>query len=353
MSIPKKILVIRLKQIGDALLSLPVVNSLRATYPNAQIDYLVYQHIAPILDGQPSIDNLVVITAKERENKYLYFKKACALRKQQYDLVIDLINVPVTALLTAYCGAEHSVGFDKKRWRSKLYKAGVAHRDRGDTVTKKLDILEGLKHQAVIKRDWQIPISDVDRVRVKADLESQGINFSRRVIFIAASSRRVDKLWPEQYMVEALNHLRDKHDAQILFNWVPGMEGELVANLVTKINNRNSVFSNLDLKLKDLPVAISMCDLFFGNDGGPNHMAIGTGVPSLAIFAPLHFKESWLPLDSSRHQGIDITDALNLDHSQILKRLEDIKSNLGDYYLKLTPNLVLTKLDEMMLEFAS
>lgn len=353
MSSPKKILVIRLKQIGDALLSLPVCNSLRATYPNAQIDYLVYSHIEPILKNQTAIDKLQLITHAERNNKWLYFKKAHSLRKEQYDMVLDLINVPVSTLITRYCGAKHSIGFDKGRWRAKLYKTAVPHKQRGDTVTKKLDILKGLPDQATVVRDWQIPIVQADRLRIKAMLEAQGVDFKKPVVFVAASSRRTDKLWPSDYMVTALDHLQAQHNAQIIFNWVPGIEGDLVASLAVKMKQSEGVFANLDIALADLPVAISLCDFFFGNDGGPNHMAIGTLTPSLAVYAPFHLKESWLPLDSPQHQGVDINDALSLSYQELGRMRKDIKANLASYYAKITPELVMAKLDQMTNDFIS
>jgi heptosyltransferase-2 len=353
MSKPKKILVIRLKQIGDALLCLPVCNSLRATYPESQIDYLVYQHIKPILQGVDSIDNLITISPDERSNKWKYWQKAHWLRRQNYDLVIDLINVPVSSLMTAYCGAPLTIGFDKKRWRSRLYKTTVAHRHRGDTVSKKLDILKGLPDPAVILRDWQISFAQADKERIKKTLESQGVDFDKLVVFVAASSRRADKLWPQDYMVETLNHLCKTYNAQIVFNWVPGVEGELVAAVASKMQRRQGVFTDIDIKLNDLPIAISLCDLFFGNDGGPNHMAIGTGVPSLAIFAPFHRKEAWLPIDEPLHQGVDITDAMNLDHASVSAIENNIKRQPAKYYAKITPALVIQKLDEMMAKVLS
>ncbi|MFT5573114.1 MAG: ADP-heptose:LPS heptosyltransferase [Cryomorphaceae bacterium] len=242
---------------------------------------------------------MITISPDERNSKWKYFQKAHWLREQNYDLVIDLINVPMSSLIDTCCGAPLTIGFDKKRWRSRLYKTAVPHRHRGDTVSKKLDILKGLPDPAIILRDWQIPIAKTNKERIKESLESQGVNFDKLVVFVTASSRRVDKLWPSAYIVEALDHLCNIYNAQIVFNWVPGMEGELVANLAAQMEHQKGVFANIDIKLKNLPVAI----YFFGTDGGPNNMAIGTGVPSLAIFAPFHLKESWLPIDEPLHQG--------------------------------------------------
>lgn len=345
---PKKILVIRLKQIGDALLSLPVCNSLRATYPDAQIDYLVYEHIAHILHNQTAISNIKTISPHERKNKLQYFKKVWSLRREEYDLVIDLINVPISAITTFVSGAPHTIGFDKKRARAKLYKTAVVHRDRGDTLTKKLDILQGLKDQAIVSRDWSIPVTESEQAAVKVIMQTHGVDFNRPVFFIAASSRRTDKLWPSNYMLETLNHVQRSYNAQIVFNWVPGMEAEFVAKLAAQLDKQEDVFANIDLTLRQLPVAISLCDFFFGNDGGPHHMAVGTQVPSLVVYAPFHLKEVWLPLNKPQHQGIDIKDALSIDHAEFRSLEKSIKADVPHYYHQIQPRLVIAKLDDML-----
>ncbi len=60
-----KILVIRFKQIGDAVLSSPICMTLKKTFPNAQIDYVLYEHIAPLFENHNGIDNVIKITKEE------------------------------------------------------------------------------------------------------------------------------------------------------------------------------------------------------------------------------------------------------------------------------------------------
>jgi heptosyltransferase-2 len=346
----QKILVIRLKQIGDALLSLPVCNSLRATYPDAQIDYLVYQHIKPLLEGQPAIDRILTITPQERDNKGLYFKKMRWLRQQGYDTVLDMINVPISATTARLTGAEQILGFDKKRWRKYLYKTAVKHDDviGEDTVSKKLAILSGLNEQAKLVKEWQLVFSEQEKATVKQRMQAAGVDFERPVFFIAATSRKSSKFWPNDYVVEVLNHLKAKHKAQLVFNWIPGPEGDFVKETVAQLDDQNNVFADIAFNLRELAVAISLSDFFFGNDGGPNHMAVGSGVPSLAIFSPAHEKENWLPAGKAQHQGICIKDALQITEQQRRAILKEIKQDLNGYYRKISPNLVIQRLDEMV-----
>lgn len=346
---PKKILVIRLKQIGDALLALPICNSLRATYPDAEIHYLVYQHITPLLANQPSIDALQVITPDERNKKRLYVKKIIALRKQNYDLVIDLINVPISALTTFLTGATLTIGFDKNKARKYLYKKTVLHADKNRNSSEvKLDILQGLPDIPIIKNDWHIPVSDTDKSTVKALMQAHGIDFSRPVIFIAASSRRDDKLWPQNYLVETINHLQKKYKAQVVLNWLAGREGELVVKLAKQLKAQCDVFTKIALTLNQVPIAISLCDFFFGNDGGPHHMAVGTKTPSLVIYPPIHSKQTWLPVDNVNHQGIDLKDVMGLSFNEFDQLKKHIKTDLQHYYHKITPTHAIEKCDQML-----
>ena len=350
MSEPKKILVIRLKQIGDALLSLPVCNSLKVRYPDAQIDYLVYQHIAPLLEHQPSITNLLTITPEERDNKQQYIKKIFWVRKQKYDLVIDLINVPITAIMSFLSGA-HTLGFDKKRWRKYLYNVTVPHSDEGDTLSKKLEILAGLNDRIEPKRDWQISVTEREIRAVKTKLLARGLDLEKPFIYVSAASRREYKFWPIEYFVTVLNHLIETHGVQLIINWYPGPEGEFVEKMLGLMGNPTGVIADMQFSLRELAATISISQFFFGNDGGPNHIAVGTGVPSLAIFSPINEKQDWLPVANPKHQGIDLKDALSLNKHQYRERKSEFKSDLNKYYRQITAEMVIEKLDSMLQSF--
>ena len=56
------ILVIRFKRIGDAILSLPLCHSLKLTFPNSKVDFVLYEEVSPLFEGHPYIDNVITIT---------------------------------------------------------------------------------------------------------------------------------------------------------------------------------------------------------------------------------------------------------------------------------------------------
>ena len=87
-----KILVIQQKMIGDVLVSSILCENLRIAYPNAQIDYLIYDTTKSVLDGANYIDNLILFTKKERENKLSLAKFIYKIRKSKYDIIRKLAN---------------------------------------------------------------------------------------------------------------------------------------------------------------------------------------------------------------------------------------------------------------------
>ena len=116
----KKVLVIKLRQIGDVLLTGPVFSTLKNHLPQAEIDAFIYSDSVPILEGHPAI---TTIFSYDRNWKRLSFCKRLALewrclmrlRRQKYDLVINLTEGDRGAIVAKFSGALIRVGFNPKQ----------------------------------------------------------------------------------------------------------------------------------------------------------------------------------------------------------------------------------------------
>ena len=97
-----KILLIKLRAIGDIILSTPVIENLRLEYPQAKIDVLVEKFAMPVLESNPFINKILVFD-KKIDSSFGLIKK---VRNEKYDLVIDLFGNPRTALITFLSGAK-------------------------------------------------------------------------------------------------------------------------------------------------------------------------------------------------------------------------------------------------------
>ena len=70
-----KILVVRFRQMGDAILATPLLSTLRENFPDAEIDFVLNARRAPLFEGHPAISNIITFTDEERHSFFTYLKK--------------------------------------------------------------------------------------------------------------------------------------------------------------------------------------------------------------------------------------------------------------------------------------
>src|SRR5436305_5436506 len=103
----RRVLVVRLRSIGDTVLATPALDSLRRFVPDAQIDILLEDWVAPLLTGFDAVDNVVSI-GKESIDR---LRTARQIRRNKYDVVFNLHGGTTSTMLTRATGARHRVGY--------------------------------------------------------------------------------------------------------------------------------------------------------------------------------------------------------------------------------------------------
>ena len=105
----RRVLVVRLRSIGDSVLTTPSLFALRRFLPQAQIDILLEDWVAPVLAGSDLVDRVITIP---RESKAARARIARELRATRYDVAYNLHGGTTATLLTRATGARHRVGFE-------------------------------------------------------------------------------------------------------------------------------------------------------------------------------------------------------------------------------------------------
>lgn len=113
----KKILVIKLRHLGDVLLTSPVFSVLKKTFPEAQIDAYIYAESLPMLEGHPAITEFILYDSKWKKSSFFSrmhkeFKILKKIRTSHYDLVINLTEGDRGALAARVSKGRCRVGFD-------------------------------------------------------------------------------------------------------------------------------------------------------------------------------------------------------------------------------------------------
>jgi len=107
-----RILLVRLRLIGDVVFTTPLIRALRRRYPDAQLAYVVEPAAAPVVQGNPHLTEIIVAPRREgfgrlRDDLAL----ARELRARKFDLAIDLHGGPRSAWLTWASGAPSRIGY--------------------------------------------------------------------------------------------------------------------------------------------------------------------------------------------------------------------------------------------------
>src|SRR5688500_19196121 len=113
--IVKRVLVIRLRSIGDTVLSTPSLFALRRFLPRASIDILLEDWVAPVLAGFEHIDSVLTVPRKSTAARA---RVAARLRRNRYDVVYNLHGGTTATLLTRATGAKHRVGYADYQYAS-------------------------------------------------------------------------------------------------------------------------------------------------------------------------------------------------------------------------------------------
>ena len=104
----QRILVVRLRSIGDAVLTTPALFALRRFLPHTRIDILLEDWVAAVLDGSDLVDRVISVARSSTTSRA---RLARELRASRYDVVYNLHGGTTATLLTRATGAKHRVGF--------------------------------------------------------------------------------------------------------------------------------------------------------------------------------------------------------------------------------------------------
>lgn len=272
-----RILVIKLRAVGDVLLSTIVLRSLRAYFPEAQIDFCTEPPARDIVARNPDLSR--VILYDRRKAGALHYIQA--VRRGGYDLVFDLFGNPRSALLTRLSGAPVRVGYDF-RGRRYAYTHVVAPRgDRVHNTQFNLDALEALGIPIV---DRTIPFYYApEDERYVAEILGEFFPDGRPFVGLNIGAGGYTRRWPLERYAELADRLVEKFGVGILLPWGPGQlpEVEEVKGLMAQ----EGVIPP-PTTLPQLGVLLKKCAFVVTNDTGPMHIAAVVGTPVLAIYGP-------------------------------------------------------------------
>ena len=285
------ILVIKLRHIGDVILTIPVFEALRYNYPEAFIAALVNENAAPVLEQNPSINR--VLTLPRSSNRVQNFRGQLELihelRKLRFDLVLDLSRSDRGAFFSFVTGARNRLGFKsrntKKVDRHLLFTELVISRGKQHIVDYHLEMIKQLKLE-IPGKDLAIYWNKSEEDMCRRILGENGISLNENFVVLHPFSRDKHKAWRVDGYAKICDYICERWGIRTI---LIGGSDELERSLVNKIAmtaKNSSVNLGGQLSLKQLAVALSRAVLFVGIDSGPMHIAAAVSTPVVAIFGP-------------------------------------------------------------------
>ena len=311
---PITILVVRFRQLGDAVLTTVLLNTLRETFPEARIDYVLDERIAPLFEHHPSIDNIITFSREERHRTLHYLKKVWRImHNTRYDIIIDkrsTLNTTPFALFSLHTPIRVALEKPYTRWIYNYRVSTVGFRPMVDHILDHLKPLEKIK-PITYTRSISLGITRQEKDSFRDYLQQQGLDFQRPIALIGVTAKLAEKTWPKEQMTEVIRRMIEKYpQLQLIFNYAPGKEEENARDIYQQLGCPSAVF--IDVKAKSSRELAAMCDsitFYFGNEGGARHIVHAMGKPSLVVCSPHANPKVWIPVDDIKAVAIENSEA--------------------------------------------
>ena len=290
-----RILIIRLSSIGDVLHASPVANILRTHFPTAHIAWVVETKSAEVIQGNSNLDEVVIwprkewrAEAKKTKNLYRLLKRNRTflhqLKKQKFDLVLDLQGMSRSALVSLHSGALYRACLSDAREMSSLfYNIEVKLGEPRSVQEKYASIMKCLDIDYTHMLQMEMPITPPDHLFADELLKQYNLAEGQFIIFVPSTSNAL-KSWPGQYFAKLGENIGEKFGCPIVILGGPG-DTEISRTILVGMNCKGIDLTGL-LTLKQVGALMKRCGLVVSGDTGPLYIAEAVGASTVSLFGP-------------------------------------------------------------------
>jgi predicted lipopolysaccharide heptosyltransferase III len=292
-----KILLIRLREIGDVVFTTPAVHALRRQYPHAELEYLVEPAAAPILTDNPHLSKLMVVPRVGGWRQPVAdLILARRLRAARYDLAIDFHGGPRAAWLSWASGAPQRIGYDIPG-RAWMYTTRV-ERPRGlrprHSVRNQWDLLGPLGIAAPDPSAFPLEMAEAADARdaVARRLSQAQVRPEHVLIVMHVSAGNPFRRWPVDAFIELIVRLAGVNRRRRIVVTAGPSDEDVVARMLDEAarrlpdDHRAAIVRCGEFSLAELRSLVARAALYIGGDSGPLHVAATTRTPIVALFGP-------------------------------------------------------------------
>jgi len=258
----KSILIVRLGAMGDIVHSLPGAASLKYSFPDARITWVVEPAWVPLLEGNGFVDRIVVF---RRKDPGTWRRTKNELRAERYDLAVDFQGLTKSAAIAHLARPERIAGFGpgvvRERAAGLFYSARIGS-NAVHVVDQALDLAAGAGASNLV-RAFPLPAG-----------APEGRLPEQPFVLASPLAGWASKQWPMEYYARLASLLRSKLGMPLVLNGAPGT----VPALEGTLTHESGIPGLID--------ATRRATLVIGVDSGPLHLAAALNKSGAAIFGP-------------------------------------------------------------------
>lgn len=283
----ERVLVVRLRSIGDTVLSTASLDALRNFLPNAQIDVLLEDWVAPVLDGFGAVDNVISYKKKDVSSR---LKTAWKIRRSRYDVAFNLHGGTTATFFVRASGAQHRVGMREYQYNF-LYNHLLSA--SSDFWQKK--VVHSAEQQLALLGFVGVPVEDQPKSRLTVTPEA--LNSISAKLRIANHESRITnrdfallhpaaafdtKQWSAENFARIAENLHERNLQPV------AVATKNEREVLEKLKNfaRVPIINFDDLTLPEITALASRAKVFVGNDSGIAHIAAAVNTPTVVVFGP-------------------------------------------------------------------
>ena len=295
----RKVLLVRLRSIGDTVLATPSLAAMKRFIPNARVDILVETWVAPVLDGHPNVTRVITL---ERNSLPARARVARQIRAERYDVVYNLHGGTTATLLTRATGARHRVGYATYQYAqlhnhqapspSLLWGQTKTH-----SVEQQLALLGWTGVPVTDRPPTQLAVTATAASAVEDRLQAAGLD-GKKIALIHPAAAFATKQWAADKFARVVEFLADNGFASVA---IAGPSEKEVLNSL--IENCSAKIVTFDLTLPEVTALAARSQLFVGNDSGIAHIASAVGTPSVVVFGSSNIAH-WRPWNQSASEVV-------------------------------------------------
>jgi len=288
---PRRILIIKPSALGDVVMALPALSSLRKSFPDAHITWFIRPEFAPLLEENKNLDEIIIFDRKLLGKWWLRPKAFVALlrlirklRSGKFDLVIDLQGLFRTALFAWFTGCKKRVGMQTAReFATGFYTQKIPQDSASIHVIDYYQKIAAAAGAATISDDYNLAPSPQAVESVNELLAERNLAGRKYAVLIPGSAHAY-KCWPEENFARLAEKVASQFNLDIV---AVGTTNE--KTITENINSLANVHVINMAGKTDIPQLIALlngAEIVISNDTGPGHIAVALGAAIVMIFGP-------------------------------------------------------------------